>query len=40
MVLGMSRSHEMALGASTISPAYGPVLNPYDQQRHVGGVPA
>ena len=40
VVLGMTRSHEMALGCSTISPAFGPVLNPYDQQRHVGGAAA
>ena len=37
IVLGKTRMHELALGATTINPNGGPVLNPYNNVMHVGG---
>lgn len=38
VILGKARMHELAMGATTINPNGGPVLNPYDNVMHVGGV--
>ncbi|CAK0787711.1 hypothetical protein CVIRNUC_010933 [Coccomyxa viridis] len=37
VVLGKTRMHELAMGATTINPNGGPVLNPYNNVMHVGG---
>ena len=37
IVLGKTRMHELALGATTINPNGGPVLNPHNNIMHVGG---
>lgn len=39
VVLGKTRMHELALGATTINPNGGPVLNPYNNRMHVGVSP-
>ena len=37
VVLGKTRMHELAEGYTSISAYYGPVLNPYRVDAHVGG---
>lgn len=37
VVLGKTRMHELAEGYTSISAFYGPVLNPYRVDAHVGG---
>ena len=37
VVLGKTRMHELAEGYTTISAYYGPTLNPYRVDAHVGG---
>ena len=37
IVLGKTRMHELAMGATTINPNGGPVLNPHNNIMHVGG---
>lgn len=37
IVLGKTRMHELAMGATTINPNGGPVLNPHNNLMHVGG---
>ena len=37
VVLGKARMHELAEGYTSISAYYGPVLNPYRVDAHVGG---
>ena len=37
IVLGKTRMHELAEGVTSISPAFGPVLNPHRVNVHVGG---
>ena len=37
IVLGKARMHELAEGFTTISDYYGPTLNPYRNDFHVGG---
>lgn len=38
VVLGKTRMHELAEGYTSISSYYGPVLNPYGINMHVGGI--
>lgn len=40
IVLGKTRMHELAMGATTINPNGGPVLNPHNNIMHVGGEAA
>ena len=37
IVLGKTNLEELAEGLTTINPVYGPVLNPYNNLRDVGG---
>ena len=37
VILGKTNMHELALGATTNNPHYGPALNPYDRTRISGG---
>jgi hypothetical protein len=39
IVLGKTRMHELAEGYTSISAFFGPVLNPYRVDAHVGGEP-
>jgi len=39
VVLGKTRMHELAVGVTTINMHGGPVLNPYDNTMHTGGLP-
>ncbi len=38
MVLGKTRMHELAVGVTTINMHGGPVLNPYNNVMHTGGL--
>ena len=38
VVLGKTRMHELAEGVTSINVFGGPVLNPYNNAMHVGGV--
>lgn len=38
VVLGKTRMHELAAGITSINVHGGPVLNPYNNRMHVGGV--
>ena len=38
IVLGKTRMHELAEGYTSISSHFGPVLNPYQVNAHVGGT--
>lgn len=40
VVMGKTRMHELAYGVTSINPAFGPVLNPYDVTRIPGGEAA
>ena len=37
VVMGKTRMHELAYGVTSISPAFGPVSNPYDVTKIPGG---
>ena len=37
VILGKTNMHELALGATTNNPHYGPARNPYDRTRIAGG---
>lgn len=37
VVLGKTRMHELAMGATTVNVYGGPVLNPYNNTMHAGG---
>ena len=37
VVMGKAHMEELAYGLTTINPVYGPVLNPYNNTRDVGG---
>ena len=39
VVLGKTRMHELAVGVTTINMHGGPVLNPYNNTMHTGGLP-
>ena len=39
VVMGKTRMHELAYGVTSISPAFGPVSNPYDVTKIPGGEP-
>ncbi len=39
VVMGKTRMHELAYGVTSISPAFGPVSNPYDVTKIPGGAP-
>ena len=38
VVLGKTRMHELAVGVTTINMHGGPVLNPYNNTMHTGGL--
>ena len=38
VVMGKTRMHELAYGVTSINPAFGPVLNPYDVTKIPGGA--
>ncbi len=38
VVLAKTRMHELAYGVTSINPYFGPVLNPYNNTCHTGGV--
>lgn len=38
VVLGKTRMHELAEGVTSINAHGGPVLNPYNNRMHVGGL--
>ena len=37
VVMGKTRMHELAYGVTSITPVFGPVLNPYDVTKIPGG---